>query len=393
MPVYKDENVKKNPWFYVLEIGKGKNRKRTKKRGFKTKKEAQAALVEAENNVNNGTFIKREKTLLPDLMYLWLKTKEHSLADVTYKTYGRHISLHINEYFEEFQAMDLTDEDCLDFIKHLRVEKELASRSVKDVFKVLRSALDWAVLKSKLQRNVTRLIDMPAVERQEIMVWDADQVREFDKNIREHHDYIAFLLAYGAGLRQSEALAVRLKDVNYESNTISIVQTLSHDGKKIRTGAKTASGTRLVSVDETIIKEIQKRKRVIAAEKLKAGGVYQDNDLIVATSVGTPVTPRNLLRTFYRYMEKLDIPKITIHDLRHTHATLLLKQGVHPKIVQERLGHASVKITIDLYSHVLPNMQKETAERFGDFLFGTNSGTKNTNGTISAPDAENRELI
>lgn len=275
MPVYKDENVKKNPWFYVLEIGKGKNRKRSKKRGFKTKKEAQAALVEAENNFNNGTFIKREKTLLPDLMNLWLKTKEHSIAEVTYKTYGRHINLHINEFFAEFQAMDLTDEDCLDFIKYLRVEKELASRSVKDVFKVLRSALDWAVLKGKLQRNVTRLIDMPAVERQEIMVWDADQVREFDKQISEHHDYIAFLLAYGAGLRQSEALALRFKDVNYESKTISVVQTLSHDGKKIRTDAKTASGTRLVSVDDKIIKEIQKRKRVVAAEKLKAGGVYR----------------------------------------------------------------------------------------------------------------------
>lgn len=91
---------------------------------------------------------------------------------------------------------------------------------------------------------------------------------------------------------------------------------------------------------------------------------YQDHDLIVATSLGTPVSPRNLLRSFKRILNEADLPDIRFHDVRHTHATLMLQQGVHPKIVSERLGHADTRITLDIYSHVFPNMQKSAVERF-----------------------------
>lgn len=372
MPVYKDENAKKNPWYYVIEAGKGKQRKRKKKRGFKTKKEAHAAMVEAENALNKGTYVEPSKMTVADFMQSWLGSKKHSVGKTTYENYERPTRLHIVPFLGKIELFELTEEDCLKFVHHLRVEKEFMSRTVKDYFKVLRAALDWGVLKGMIAKNVTRLIDMPKVEKQEIQVWDADQVRAFDAQISKHREYVAFLLAYAAGLREGEILGARWKDLDFEEKTLSIVQTLSHDGKELSAGAKTDSGSRLVSLDDKTIAELKRRKRMVAAEKLHAGAAYQDNDLIVCTSIGTPILPRNLLRTFYRVRDAAGLPEITIHDLRHTHATLLLKQGVHPKIVSERLGHASIKITLDLYSHILPNMQKETADQFGKKLFGTN---------------------
>ncbi|MFB9330116.1 tyrosine-type recombinase/integrase [Paenibacillus aurantiacus] len=372
MPVFKDENAKKNPWYYVIEIGEGGQRKRTKKRGFKTKKEAQAAMVEAENSLNKGTYVQASKTSAKEFAAQWLSAKEHSVNKTTYDNYDRHIRIHIAPYFKDQEIGKISDLDCLRFITYLRKEKELASRSVKDVFKVLRAILDWGVMRGQLIKNPTRMIDMPKVEQQEVQVWDTEQVRKFDEIASKHREYVAFLLAYAAGLRQGELLGLRWKDIDFEQKTLSVVQTLSHDGKELTAGAKTATGTRLVSLDDKTIAELKKRKRLVAAEKLSAGGVYEDNDLVVATSIGTPLGPRNMLRTFYRLISEAELPELTIHDLRHTHATLLLKQGVHPKIVSERLGHASVKITLDLYSHLLPNMQKETADQFGKMLFGTN---------------------
>lgn len=329
-------------------------------------------MVEAMSKINKGESARESKQLLTDLMNQWLEMKKHSLGSTTLTTYTRHINLHINPYFEDVFISKLTDEDCSAFIEHLKTEKELASRSVKDIYKVLRSALDWAVTKGKIYKNVTKLIDMPAVEKKEIDVWDIEEVRKFDLVARGHREYAAFLLGYAAGLREGEILGLRTKDVDFERGTLSVVQTLSHEGQVLSAGAKTSSSVRLVSLDQKTLQVLKKKKAQVAAAKLHAGQAYQDNDLLFPTDLGTPISPRNFLRTFYKLMEKAEVKRITIHDLRHTHATLLLKQGVHPKIVQERLGHKSIAITLDLYSHVLPNMRLETATKFGSFLYDNN---------------------
>ncbi|OPA21036.1 hypothetical protein BHL47_29015 [Bacillus cereus] len=104
-------------------------------------------------------------------------------------------------------------------------------------------------------------------------------------------------------------------------------------------------------------------------EKREGDILYTDYDLVVCTNIGTPCSPRNLLRSFYSLIEKINVTKIRFHDLRHTHATLLLKEGIHPKVVAERLGHSNIRVTLDTYSHVLPSMQLETANKINDLLF------------------------
>jgi integrase len=172
------------------------------------------------------------------------------------------------------------------------------------------------------------------------------------------------------GMRQGEILGLRWQDVDFESSKIYITQTLSHDGSEFMVGAKSASGIRSVTVDPQTIERLLKHKRIVENEKGLAEGVFIDKGLVICTSTGNQLLPRNLMREYKNILSKADIRKITFHDLRHTHASLLLKQNVHPKIVSERLGHSSIKLTLDIYSHLMPNMQKEAADNLAHLVLG-----------------------
>jgi integrase len=169
---------------------------------------------------------------------------------------------------------------------------------------------------------------------------------------------------------QSELLGLRWKDIDFEERVLHVRQTLSHDGKKLSKETKTKSSIRTISLTDKAINDLKIHRKKIAKEKLAAGDMYEDNNLVVCTKFGTPVNPRNLLRVFYSLMKEARVPKIRFHDLRHTVATLMLSQSVNPKIVKEILGHSDIRVTLDTYSHVLPSVHKETAKQYGDMLFG-----------------------
>ncbi|NHN28550.1 tyrosine-type recombinase/integrase [Paenibacillus sp. S3N08] len=133
-------------------------------------------------------------------------------------------------------------------------------------------------------------------------------------------------------------------------------------------GGKSKNSIRSIAIDYATLNELKKHQRLINQEKMHLGEQYEDNGLVVCTSKGTLMSPRNLNRTWYRLLGKSELPKIRFHDLRHSHASLLMKLDQHPKIVQERLGHSSIRITLDTYSHVMPNMQQDAAQKIGSML-------------------------
>jgi len=173
-------------------------------------------------------------------------------------------------------------------------------------------------------------------------------------------------------MRRGEILGLRWKDVDFDKGILYVRQTLSKDGKKFLSGAKTDSSVRSIKLSNETIAVLKKHKARVAKEKLKCGPDYVDYDLVICTSKGTPVNPENLKRTFERLIKAAGVPKIRFHDLRHTHATMLLAQGVHAKVISERLGHSNIKTTLDIYSHVLPNMQEEAANQIDALLSKSN---------------------
>jgi integrase len=363
----------KTSWHYVIELGKdmfGK-RKQKRKRGFKTKKEAQKALTESLHAMNTGRYIEPNKMHMSEYLDNWLNNKQIQVKKSTFKKYYWLVNSHIKPYIGNIALSKLSGLNIQQLYRLLATEKHLSNENIRKVHSVLNNALKEAVRLELILKNVASLVDPPKAIKPEVKVWDVDEAQHFLKVTQSNRYHIVYLLALTTGMRQGEILGLRWKDIDFDREMLYVRQTLSHDGFELNPHTKTAAGTRTIALPAQVLQVLQEHKIMQAKEKLKAKEIFENFDLIVCTNLGTPLHPRNLLRNFYLHIEKAKLNKIRFHDLRHTHASLLLKQGVHPKIVSERLGHADTRITMDTYSHLLPNMQRDTAKEFGKMFFGT----------------------
>ncbi|MCI2253435.1 site-specific integrase [Domibacillus sp. PGB-M46] len=361
-----------NNWLYEVTIKvdpiTGK-RTRKKKRGFKTKREAEKALAVLLNELASETYLEPSNTPFQEYLADWFQTKRKQIGTQTAKSYESYIRYHIVPSLGEYPLSKLTTIIVQKFINSL-IDKGLSSATVKKIYNILNNSIQRAMNLELIPKNVVSNVELPHIKKNKIQVWDTEEVKLFLKFAKESRYYIAFHLAVTTGMRQGELLGLRWKDVDLDRGTIHLRQTLSHDGKDFIEGAKTASSIRSITLLTQTVASLKKHKAKIMREKLKAGTDYTDYDLVICTCYGTVLSPRNLLRTFKALSKKAKVPEIRFHDLRHTHATSLLLEGINPKIVAERLGHSKVSVTLDTYSHVLPNMQKEAAEKLNKTLFG-----------------------
>ncbi|MED0671623.1 site-specific integrase [Aneurinibacillus aneurinilyticus] len=161
------------------------------------------------------------------------------------------------------------------------------------------------------------------------------------------------------GMRQGEILGLSWKDVDLDKGLLYVTQTLPHNGKNIIVGAKTKTSIRSVALSSSTIKALKEHQNNTDTNP---------SGLVVCSTTGTPVNPANLRREWLKLIKLAEVPQIRFHDLRHTHASLMLKQGEHIKVVSERLGHSKIQMTLDTYTHIMPNMQKEAASRFDNLI-------------------------
>jgi integrase len=243
----------------------------------------------------------------------------------------------------------------------------------------LSQALDYAVKMHLVYVNVAKHAEMPKLRTGKPDVWSADELRRFLVEADKDAHAPLWRLLVGEGMRRGEALGLRWQDVNWQRGTAHIVQTIAPDksdrGKAvILERTKTAAGSRSVRLTADTLTALKAHKKRQAEQQLAAAD-WRDHDLIVCTSLGTPVNPGNVSRSFSAILKRAGLRRIRVHDLRHTHATLLLLAGIPAKIVSERLGHASISITLDTYSHVLPDMQDEAADAFSRILATAKTGS------------------
>jgi len=364
-------SVKKegNSWYYVFYLEKDVNGKRRqkKKRGFKTKKEAQKALTEAINAINKGTYVEPSSILYKDYLEDWFSTKQKTIGIQTAKNYEQYLHKKIIPELGSIQLSKLTTMKIQKFINNLS-EQGLASATVKKIFEIIKNSLEHAVDFELVMKNAARKVKLPKMDRKEIEVWSENEINKFLNTAEGDPFYMVFHLALTTGMRQGEILGLRWKDVDLDKGKLSIKQTLSHDGKFFISGAKTKASLRTIPLPEATIKRLITTQILIKEQKEKFGIIYEDHDLVVCTQHGTPINPANVRRSFNRLIELANVPKIRFHDLRHTHATLLLSKGVPPKVVAERLGHSNIKITLDTYSHVLPTMQEDVIRKIDEII-------------------------
>ncbi|SFX53770.1 Site-specific recombinase XerD [Thermoactinomyces sp. DSM 45891] len=362
-------------WVYVLSIGRdlttGK-RKQKWSRSFKTKKEAERELNKAINEIENGIFVEPNKVTLGEYLENWLEDYARgAVRPTTFSSYRFAIRTHIAPHLGSLTLQELQATHIQRFYNNKlesgRVDGKggLAASTIQYMHTVLQKALEHAVKWQLINRNVAKLSDPPKIRKRENATFGAEEVKRFLTYAKGHRLYIAFLLGITTGLRKGEILGLRWNDVALEEKMLSVRKSLALvDGKRVLQEPKTSGSIRSVPLPSLVVQALEEHKLLQSKEKIKLGALYHDHGLVVTTSIGKPVSPSDLWKYFKSILKKADLPNIRFHDLRHTHATLMLQQGEHPKIVAERLGHSDIRLTMDTYSHVLPNMQQEAVERF-----------------------------
>ncbi len=234
----------------------------------------------------------------------------------------------------------------------------------------LHQSLEAAVKLGLILRNPADAVTPPRFQRAEIHVMDEDDVHSFLEAAKSTPYYALFYTSLFTGMRRSEILALRWCDVDLTMCELSVTRTLHHllDGRMVFRAPKTAKGRRLIALSPSTALVLKELKEKAKAEHILMGTVLKDSDLVFSYVNGEPLLPDSISQAWRRLAKHLGLSGIRLHDARHTHASLMLKQGIHPKIVQERLGHASIQITLDTYSHVAPGLQKAAAIKFDELL-------------------------
>jgi integrase len=239
----------------------------------------------------------------------------------------------------------------------------LSPRSVHLMHRILSQALKQAVRWQLLAHNPCDAVSPPRVERKQMAVMDVDNTIELLEAARPKPLFMPILLGAFCGLRRGEVAALRWRHVDLEVGRLSIVMSLEETRAGVRVKPPKSGRSRTVALPALAVEELR-RHRLKQAEELLRLGVRQTDDTNVCLQKSyEPWVPSNLTSAFYKFIRASGLPLVRLHDLRHSHATHLLGENVHPKIVQERLGHANITTTMDLYSHVMPGMQEDAAIR------------------------------
>lgn len=368
---------KNNRYYIVLELDKdpvtGKRNQKwiSPQKEFNlpkppNKKECDKLLIDYLKQLNDGTYIESTDITLGDWLTRWLSEHGRSLKPTTVASYETIIKLHILPEIGHIPLAKLKPAHLQilydEKLSHGRLDGRpggLSSRVVNYIHQIIRKALDKALKIELVSRNVALSTDPPKVKSEKRTSWTADDAKTFLKAVEGHSYSPVYLLILYAGLRRGEALGLQWRDIESTKNTIHISRSLVMiNGKTAISDGKTLAAHRTIAVSHGLISALLSRKESDA----------KINDFVCVTPIGTPVYPRNLNRHFKNTIERLGLPSITIHDMRHTHASLLLAAGEQIKVVSERLGHSRASITMDIYAHVLPGQQEKAAKRIADIL-------------------------
>jgi integrase len=331
-------------------------------RQFSTKKDAEKFEREILSQKDKGMYVHPSSELFKDFITNWFETKKNEIGIQTANNYTLNLKNYIIPMLGNYQIGKLKLPTIQRFINELHENVGLKPATVRKIYTIVSAALNDAVKWEYIPKNPAQHVKLPKIECKELEVWNSQQVKQFLEVAKENRYYIVFYLALMTGMRQGEILGLRWKDIDFEKKQLSIYQTLSSDGKTILQGGKTVNSRRTIRLSDDTIRVLRSHYRMVIQEKMKYRSEYVDNGLVCCTEKGTPTNPSNVRRLMKRFIRMSGVPHITFHQLRHTHATLLIESGVNVKAVSQRLGHSDVRVTLDIYSHVTKTMEDGIAE-------------------------------
>jgi integrase len=350
--------------------------------GGATRKEAEKLLAELVKRNHDGDYRAPDRITLGEyLEERWIPMKRSQIKFSTWDQYRRNTRIHVVPRIGHIPLQKLTPEDLDSFYAELLVDGKrngagggLAPRTVRIIHNMLHKAFADATRKGTMLRNIADMADPPrasASPPKEMRIWTPEQLRQFLAEIEHHRLFPAYYLSANTGMRRGEVLGLQWDDVDLERARLSVRhQIVDVAYELIVEDLKTTTGRRTVDLDPRTLAVLRAWRKTQIEERIEVGERPTHDELVFPKPDGTPTHPDYFSQVFDRHLAKSSLPRIRLHDLRHTHASILLRAGVPVKVVSERLGHASPAFTMTVYQHLLPGMQADAAATFGDVVFG-----------------------
>lgn len=351
----------KGSWSISIYLGKDPitNKKKYKWYTVKgSKKEADRFLTEKLNEIEKGIFIDSKNMTLVEYMNYWFEqcciTK---LSPTTYESYRRNIDKYIIPQLGNIKLSNLLPLQLQSFYNILSAT--LSNTSIVYIHRILHSALNQAMKWDLVVRNVADNVEVPKKNKYNATILNSEQLGKLIEVIKDTYIYIPVMIAISTGMRRGEVLGLTWENIDLENATLRVVQAIypTQNGLVVLP-PKTKTSIRKISLPPTLVAILKEHKN----------NCKNDNNYVCTLEDGNLVSPSSLNHRFKQILKDNNLPSIRFHDLRHSHASLLLSQGVQAKVISERLGHSNINITMDLYSHIYEATNIEVANNFDVFL-------------------------
>jgi integrase/predicted RNA-binding Zn-ribbon protein involved in translation (DUF1610 family) len=355
-------------------------RRRETRAGYGTRKECQAAMNKLLVSVEQQSYSAPTKASVREyLTKEWLPAVKATIRPSTYNSYTQHVECHIVPNIGAVKLAKLSGSRANALYAKLAESGRkdgktgLSAQTVHHVHACLHKACRDAVRWGHIPRNPLDVADPPRAQgdgSKEMQTWSAEQLKAFLNTVADERLYGLWHLIAMTGMRRGEAIGLRWSDVDLEASRLAVRRALIPINREVVVSEpKTAKGRRLIALDAATIEVLKAQAARQLDEQKEWDEAWVETGLVFTAANGAALDPESVSRYFRLAVKKAMLPTIRLHDLRHTHATLALQAGIHPKVVSERLGHATVSITLDTYSHAIPAMQEEAAALIAELVF------------------------
>lgn len=360
-------------WIGAVTVGYENGVQKRRSVSGKTRADVAEKIYQIKADLKSQRFVKPSAILFGDYLDSWINKKRdfQKIKPSTLTNYSQNIENHIKPALGKLRIQKLTPKILNDFYaaklsEEIKITKDRKKkREAKTVMKlhaIIRNALKHAVREGLVSRNVAEDTDKPKPKKHELSVLTEQQLRDLLEHAKTYptpkkpnlNVYPIFFLELYTGLRRGELLGLKWSNVDLDNKTIRITETvLEVGGKLLVETPKTSSSIRTLAISDEVAE-------LLIAHKEKTGNA----EYVFPSHAGTPIHPRNLLRIFHALLDKANLPQVRFHDLRHAYASMLVSKNIHPRVIQHRLGHSDIRTTMNIYSHVLQEVDRDVANSF-----------------------------
>ena len=341
-------------------------------RAYKTvkgsKKEAKSVLHRMITEMEQGMIAKKTNKTVGQWMDEWLSSYMPNIEETTRIGYKTKIRCYIKPAIGDIFIQSLRAEHVQAMVNSM-IGKGLSPKNIRDTYNNINAAMKKAVKLRLVPYNPCEGVSLPKRKKYKAEVYSPEMMYSLLDEAKGTDMYLPILILLTAGLRRGELLALRWEDIDFKKNLLKVRRNMVHgeNGYVIKS-PKTESGIRDIHLGDDVMKELELAKKQYSKDMLTYGAGYQNLGFVVRQEDGSPLKPDSMTRKWIRFLDSRGLPRIRLHDLRHSNATALIQAGVNPRVVQQRLGHSDVNITLNTYTHVLPEMDEEAAAKLDSIV-------------------------